>query len=436
MSGASHQWFALRVALFYGALFLVYGIHLPYLPVWLDWRGLTSTEIGVITAAPFFVRVLVTPVVGLYADQHAAQRPFIKALAWLTLAAALLLVQATGFWTILAVAVLFSLASTTIMPLVETVAVQGVRDTGLDYGRMRLWGSLAFVAASFGGGWVIGWTGAWSGAWLIAGGAVLTVAAAYALPGPSSAPRQRIAEPLPGARVSLRRLGWPRFALTGFALPSLGAARPLVRSPVFIAFLVAAGAIQGAHATFYTFGSLHWQAAGIPASMVGILWTIGVAAEIALFAWSGAVMQRVWATTLMLIGAGAAVVRWTAMAFDPPLALLIPLQVLHGATYGATHVGAIHFLSRAVPHTASATAQALYATVAAGVGMGAATLASGWLYAAFAGRAYLGMALVALAGLAAVLYLRRAWSGGLIWEPGQTAGEGSGASAAGATRTS
>jgi len=124
------------------------------------------------------------------------------------------------------------------------------------------------------------------------------------------------------------------------------------------------------------------------------------------------------------------------MAFDPPLALLIPLQVLHGATYGATHVGAIHFLSRAVPHTASATAQALYATVAAGVGMGAATLASGWLYAAFAGRAYLGMALVALAGLAAVLYLRRAWSGGLIWEPGQTAGEGSGASAAGAARTS
>ena len=50
---------------------------------------------------------------------------------------------------------MFAVAWTTIMPLTETVAMSGVKAAGLDYGRMRLWGSLSFIAASFCGGWVV-----------------------------------------------------------------------------------------------------------------------------------------------------------------------------------------------------------------------------------------------------------------------------------------
>ena len=44
-----------RVSLFFGALFFVYGMFVPYLPVWLDFSGLTATEISIVIAAPFFI---------------------------------------------------------------------------------------------------------------------------------------------------------------------------------------------------------------------------------------------------------------------------------------------------------------------------------------------------------------------------------------------
>ncbi|MEQ1712090.1 MAG: MFS transporter, partial [Hyphomicrobium sp.] len=385
--------------LFYAALFLIYGIHLPYLPVWLDWRGLGASEIGLVTAAPFFVRLAVTPVVAVFADQYGAHRSLVIALAWSALAASVALAMAPGFWSILLVAVVLSLAITTIMPLVETVAVSGVRNGGLDYGRMRLWGSVAFVAATFAGGAVIARAGAAAGVWMIVLGAALTALAAHLLPHPrlaAGAERGRD----PGREPAPVRM------------PRLDDARELLRSPVFLLFLVAAGAIQGAHATFYTFGALHWGNQGIKPVTVGVLWTIGVAAEIALFAWSGLVMQRMWATTLLIAGGVAAVARWLLMAFDPPLAALLPLQVLHGVTYGAAHLGAIHFIARAVPDTTAGTAQAIYATVAAGIAMGAATLLSGHLFARYGGGgAYAGMTLVAAIGLAAAIMVRRLWDG-------------------------
>jgi PPP family 3-phenylpropionic acid transporter len=98
------------------------------------------------------------------------------------------------------------------------------------------------------------------------------------------------------------------------------------------------------------------------------------------------------------------------MGFDPPLALLVPLQILHGLTFGAAHLGAIHVMARAVPEGQAGTAQALYASVVGGVGMGAAMLLAGPLYADFGGRAYWAMAVLGVVSLAATLVLMRVWS--------------------------
>ena len=136
---------------------------------------------------------------------------------------------------------------------------------------------------------------------------------------------------------------------------------------------------------FYTFGALHWRAEGISTTTVGMLWAVGVLAEVALFAYSGIVVARIGPALLIVAGAAAAVVRWGVMALDPPLVILFPLQLLHALTYAASHLGAMHFIARAVPESAAGTAQAFYATIAAGLMMGGATLASGSLYARFGG---------------------------------------------------
>ena len=138
--------------------------------------------------------------------------------------------------------------------------------------------------------------------------------------------------------------------------------------------------------------------------MIGALWAIGVVTEIVLFALSA----RLWfgPVALLAIGAAGAVIRWTAMAFDPPLALLPGLQLLHAASFAATHLGMMGFLARAVPRELSATAQGVIAT-ATGIVMAAATGLSGLLYASAGSLAYLAMAGMALAGLCCALIAGR-----------------------------
>ncbi len=393
--------YGLRLAAFYGALFIIYGVHLPYLPVWLDGRGLSSEEIAVIVAAPLFLRVFITPAVAMWADGTGQHRALINGLAWLALALAVLFAQMSSFWPILLLAVPFAISVSTTMPLVETIAVAGVRAHGLDYGRMRLWGSITFVAAGFAGGWLIDHVGTGAVIGCILAGALATVGCAWRLPEPAG--RGRTTEAAAHAQRP--------------AHGGVREARKLVASPLFLAFLLASGASQGAHGMFYAFGALAWHTQGISNAWVGTLWAIAIAGEVALFAYSGTVIRRWGPATLLLAATTASVLRWALMSLSLPLAALIPLQTLHTLTYGASHLAAMHFIARAVPESAQGTAQALYATVASGLLMGGATLVSGWLYASAGERAYLVMAALAGLGLAGALVIRARWSGGLLWPP-------------------
>lgn len=386
--------FALRLGVFYGALFVVYGTHVPYMPVWLDWSGLTSAEISTVMAAPFFLRLLVTPAVALAVDRSGSHRRTLIVLAWASFAIALALSQMRGFWPIFLAAVPLVICNSTIMPLTETLAVAGVQRAGLDYGRMRLWGSLTFVAASFAGGVVITQYGAQAGVWLVAFGSALTVLAAHTLPHATAS-----AVPIAASRLPLWKAAEPR---------------ALLAQPSFLTFLIAAGSVQAAHATFLTFGTLIWQNQGLSGTWIGALWAIGVFAEVALFAMSGTVVATFGVARLLMIGAVASIVRWGVMAAEPGLAILIPLQILHGVTYGATHIAAIHFVRLAVPRHAAGTGQALYATVAAGVAMGVATVIAGGLYVAGGAQSYLAMAAISALALAAAFRLHLIWDGGLV----------------------
>ena len=142
---------------------------------------------------------------------------------------------------------------------------------------------------------------------------------------------------------------------------------------------------------------------------------IGVSAEVVLFAFSAPVVRRFGPAQLIVAGAGASVLRWGVMALDPPLAVLVPLQLLHALTYGAAHLGAILFIARAVPHLGMGSAQAFYATVAAGLMLGIVSLISGALYDALGGAVFLVPALVAAVGCAAGIMLLRGWNGQPLW---------------------
>jgi PPP family 3-phenylpropionic acid transporter len=392
--------FAVRVALFYGALFVIYGTHVPFTPLWLADRGLTAAEITAVMSAPLFLRVLVTPALALAADRRQSHRSMMIALAWAGAAAVLALTQVSTFWPLLGLVTLLVICNSSLMPLTETVAVRGVREAGLDYGRVRLWGSLTFIGASFCGGLILDALGAGAGIWLVAIGCALTIAGAHLLPRLPllDDSQMRVREPIWHAKE-------PRL---------------LLASKSFLAFLLAAGGLQAAHATMLSYGTLIWQQQGLSTGTGGALWAIAVLAEVVLFAFSGKLLARIGPANMLIAAAVVSLVRWGLMALDPPLELLVPLQVMHALTYGGSHIGAIYFIAQAVPAGMQGSAQALYATIASGLAMGAATLLAGSLLAAQgSAAAYIAMAAVSAAALGGALLLKRQWPGGALHLDGE-----------------
>jgi len=389
--------FALRLGFLYAALFLVIGCYLPYLPVWLKWRALDADQIAVLLAATLYTRILFAPAISFAADRIGDRRTILIVLAWGSLLSFVILWVADGFWQMLLAITLLAVNWTSIMPLIETVAASGIRSGGLDYGKVRLWGSITFIVASLGAGSVIQFFGPQAVLLMLLAATALMVLATHLMPrqlGRRKAPPAASAPPL-------RRL-------------SLSDAFALVRAPLFLLFLLAASLIQASHALMYAFGTLHWQAQGLSGGVIGALWSVGVVAEVALFAVSGRVIAAFGTVRLLGLAGAAAALRWGFMAIDPPLWATALLQILHAMSFGAAHLAAIHFLTHAVPEDRAAIAQGLYAAVVAGLVMGSVTIACGPLYRMLGGEAYGAMALLALVGTAAAILLRRRWQDGLV----------------------
>jgi PPP family 3-phenylpropionic acid transporter len=373
--------FALKLGLFYAAYFLFGGIQLPFFPLWLESRGLEAGMIGLVIAVPTAMRIAATPVISRQADQRSALK---ETLVIGSVVGALAMTVVGLVEGAIAILMAFAIAMAALSPmlsLTDAYALNGLAARGRAYGPVRLWGSVAFIAGNVGAGLVLEWIAPGHLIWLLVASLVIVVLAAVAL-----TPLDAV-HPAPGARAS---------------------PRVLLGNPAVVAVALAASLIQSSHALYYGFSVLEWRAAGLSGPIIGLLWGLAVLAEVALFAVSARLPGALTPTLLLAIGGAGAVVRWTAMAFDPPAAVLPLLQVLHAGSFGAAHLGAMGFLARAVPKELSATAQGAVATLS-GVISAAATAASGVIYAASGSLAYLVMAGMALVGLLSALYARRNW---------------------------
>lgn len=382
---------AVRLSIFYASLCLFSGVQLPFFPAWLKTKGLGPQEISFIIAATMFLRIAAGPIVAFIADRVDDRRRVVILLAWASLLTVSLYTVASGFWQILIVTLILMSLWPSITPLIETLAMKAAHEQGVDYGRVRLWCSITFIGASSGTGWLLEWQPTSIVAFCLIGAIAVNLAGAYLL-----------AREVPTRRRIERPGG------------QLKATLEFTRQPLFIIGLATASLIQATHAVYYAFGTLNWQKLGYSNEVIGVLWGIGVVAEIILFAVSGRVMTRVGAVRLMSLGAAAAVFRWSIMALDPPLWTLFPLQTLHAFSYCAAHLGTIHFLTRATPSTLAATVQSLYASLSAGVMMGLMTLAAGSLYQGFGAKAYLLSAGAGAIAFFGTLVIEARWTGGKL----------------------
>lgn len=348
-----------RLGLFYSAIFVGTGAASPYMPVWFAHHGLSGAQIGLILSLPMLARAFTAPLLAVWADSFKLRR---TALTFLSLGVAVayaLMALPLGFagWTVVWFAA--SSAFSTISPLTDVIVLNRARQDGFNYGWPRGIGSVAFMIANVLMGAILAW-----GSpdlvlvWITAAVALTALAARFLLPPDPVHEEGHVAK----AR--------DRFAgING-----------LLRDPAFMTAAVAAGLIQSAHAFYYGFSTLVWKQQGVSEAMTGILWAVGVAAEVAFLWFMEPWRRRVGPRNLLVLGGATAMVRWTALAFAPPLWLLFPLQALHVLSYAATFLASLQLIERlSTPRNASA-AQALNSALSSGLLMGLATMASGPLF--------------------------------------------------------
>lgn len=384
----------IRLSAFYGTSFLIMGTYVAFIPLWLRAAGLSETQIALTVAMPVVLRPVFTTVVAFFADRSGRHVALLKMLLWGALASMALLPFGSGFPMIFAAFSLFALFWTTVIPLIDAVALTAARRGVADYGRVRLWGSFGFIAVILAGGVAVDIFGPPAALWLFIASAVSAALVAQWLPDIARINGASGEAPQTGRTIRVADL------------------KQLLGLPLLWLFLAATSAAQATHAVYYVFGTIHWTGIGIAPTVIGTLWSIGVVAEMVLFAYAWRVTQYIGPVPLMAVGAAAAVTRWTLTSFDPPLALLFLLQAMHGLTFGATYLGSMEFMKRAFPAHMTATMQGVYASFTAGIGMGSGYLAAGPLYRAFGSGAYLGMAALALLSLILAVLLLRRWDGG------------------------
>jgi PPP family 3-phenylpropionic acid transporter len=376
----------LRLGLYYAAIFIGTGASLPYMPVWFRAQGLSGAEIGAILAAPMLARIVVSPLAAIWADGFVLRRTPLVFLGIAAAASYIAIGLVEGFWAWLAAWLVASCMLGTLPPLGDVMGLRLARREGFSYPFARGLGSLAFVVGNLGMGalltlsmpdLVLYWT--------ITAAILAALAARLMLP---PEPVNEAGEPPPrGAR-------WR------------GLSDLLVNRPFLLA-VAASGVIQATHGFYYGFSALLWRRQGIGEAYIGALWAWGVLVEIA-FLWFGEpIRRRLRPEVLVLIGGGAALVRWTAMAFSPPLWLLFPLQALHALSFTATFLGSLALIERHAPPHAASAAQTISSACAGGLFIGLATLASGPLFDAWGAGGYLGMTAMTLAGLVAGAMLLR-----------------------------
>ncbi len=384
-----------RLGALQAASFTSHGIYLPFFPLWLQSKALSPTVIGFVVAIPIIVRILATaPLLSLADRSFGARRLLLASHLGQLVGFPLFLLVDNGVM-IMALVALVAVAQSCVIPgndLVSTNAVQ--KHPGLNYGRIRGAGSVAFFITNIVGGYLVGAFGPDSVIVALTLIPILGISATLiAVPHDPREPASQSEVQADGTSPQLSRILW------------------LV--------LIAGALTQGSHGALNAFASIYWRSIGFSDEVIGYFWAVGVIAEILVFIYLGRHVGRSSGIGLVMIGSATAVIRFTIMSLQPGTEVMFVLQVMHSLTFAATHIGTMAALAALAPMKARGRAQGIYGSLAA-LTTAASTIVSGLIYAEAGAGVFAAMAPLGAIGFAlmlAVVRLRkdqpqRAGSGG------------------------
>lgn len=317
------------------------GTFATYATLYFSARGMSVPQIGILVSLIPVMRMIGPNVWGWVAD-HTQRRALVLRLTSLgAFAAFCCIFFAHSFMQYLVVLVLVNLCTSAQSPLSEALMLAEMKGDLSNYGKIRLWGSIGFIVAVTGAGYLLDWYGVEALLWL--SGALLLLVA--------------------GAALRIRDAPHP-VAVQG--APPLWS---VLRKPEVGAFFLSCALMIGAHMAIYAFYSLYLERAGYAKPVIGLMWALGVAAEVVLFYFQSRVFGRFGARRIMLFAFGLTVLRFALTGAAPHLLwVLVLAQLMHAATFAAHHSACVLTMQRWFAGPLQASGQALYMSVAYGIG--------------------------------------------------------------------
>lgn len=341
-----------RLSGFYFFYFSLLGATAPFLALYFDHLGFSPARIGELVAIPMLMRCVAPNLWGWLGD-HTGQRLLIVrlgALCTLVCFAGIFISHSYAWLALIMAAHAFFWHA--VLPQFEVITLAHLREHAARYSQIRLWGSIGFIAAVIGLGLLFEWLSldAYPAALvLIMAGIVIS------------------SFWVPNAQPSLR----PNSADQGGFLHQL-------RRPGILAFYACVALMQLSNGPYYTFLTLHLEALGYSRGVIGMLWALGVVAEILLFLLMSRLLERYSLRAVLLASFLITAVRWLLLGnLADHLGVLLLAQCMHAATFGAFHAASIHFVQRSFADRQQGQGQALYASLA-GIGGALGALYAGY----------------------------------------------------------
>lgn len=368
-------------ALFFFAYYGYVGVFSPYASLYFAEKGLTVTQVGVLLSLMQAMRVIGPNLWGWVADHHRQRAMVLRLTAFAAAASFIGLFFGQTFMHFFLVMAVFNLFVSAQTPLSEALMLAEMRGDFTPYGRLRLWGSVGFIASVAAAGPLLDRYGVGAMPWI-----AITLLLLVCV----SSMRMRETAHEDGVKPKA-------------SLPDL------LRQREVIAFFASTFLMIAAHASLYVFFSLYLAQIGYSNTVIGLMWSVGVVAEIVFFFYQAPLFRRFGVRSLMLASLAVAAARFLLIGFGAQsLVLLLAAQTLHAVTFGVHHSASIITLQRWFSGPLQARGQALFTSISYGLGGSLGGLMLSGLWDTFGPRAvYLAAALFSLAGaLAAALSFR------------------------------
>jgi MFS transporter, PPP family, 3-phenylpropionic acid transporter len=330
------------LALTYFFYFGQLGVLVPYIGVFLDGRGFSSTDIGELMALITLARIIGPNLWAALADKSGKGLRVLQLGTLLTFMTFCLVFFDQGFWGLTISLALMMMFWTAVLPQIEVLTLACVQGRNLSYGSVRLWGSVGYIVLTI-------FTGAMIDVFASESPIFVSAAVLFSL----FAVSMLLREPSVSTDTD----------------SSYGSIWALLRKPVFLAFIFSALLLQFSFGPYYGFFALYARDLGYSGQATGWLIAIGVMVEVLIFMYAGALLKRFSTKWLLINSLFLTAVRWVLLATvaDNGFCLIVS-QTLHAFSFGLSHAASIQFIHFYFGKKYQSQGQAIYISLAFGIG--------------------------------------------------------------------